>query len=48
MHLATGKGIIADTGYGVGGGSTGHVASWDEEEILQLRIADGVVAVTQV
>lgn len=48
VHQASGRGIIADTGYGVGGVSMGHVASWDDEATLLARIADGVVAVTQV
>jgi len=47
VHQASGRGIIADTGYGVGGVSMGHVASWDDEATLLARIADGVVAVTQ-
>ena len=47
VHRASGKGIIADTGYGVGGRSMGHVASWDDEQTLRSRINDGLVAVTQ-
>ncbi|KAL3899415.1 MAG: hypothetical protein SGPRY_012645 [Prymnesium sp.] len=47
VHRASGRGIIADTGYGVGGALTGHVFSWDDEATLQARIADGVVGVTQ-
>lgn len=43
----SGKGIIADDGYGVGGGSTGHGTDWDSEANLKARIADGVVAITQ-
>ncbi len=41
------KGIIADDGYGTGGGSTGHDYSWDDVNNLKNRIADGVVAITQ-
>ena len=44
---ASGKGIIADTGYGVGGYSQGHDDLWDDERNLLQRIGDGVVAVTQ-
>ena len=40
-------GVIADTGYGVGGASQGHDAGWDDPVNLRARIADGVVAVTQ-
>ncbi|MFW5812902.1 MAG: InlB B-repeat-containing protein [Fibrobacterota bacterium] len=43
----SGKPIIADDGYGVGGGSTGHDASWDDENNLKARISDGVCAITQ-
>jgi uncharacterized repeat protein (TIGR02543 family) len=41
------KGIIADCGYGAGGGSTGHNSAWDDVNNLKSRIADGVVAITQ-
>ncbi|MFW5813452.1 MAG: InlB B-repeat-containing protein [Fibrobacterota bacterium] len=43
----TGKGIIADDGYGVGGGSIGHDATWDDPNNINARIADGVIAITQ-
>lgn len=41
------RGIIADVGYGVGGGpdQTG-VAAWNDATNLNARIADGVVAIT--
>lgn len=41
------RGIIADVGYGVGGGpdQTG-VAAWNDLANLNARIADGVVAIT--
>lgn len=41
------RGIIADVGYGVGGGpdQTG-VAAWNDLTNLNARIADGVVAIT--
>ena len=35
VHRASGKGIIADTGYGVGGASMGHVVGWDDEATLR-------------
>eukprot|EP00308_Calcidiscus_leptoporus_P000992 CAMPEP_0119384182 /NCGR_PEP_ID=MMETSP1334-20130426/84074_1 /TAXON_ID=127549 /ORGANISM="Calcidiscus leptoporus, Strain RCC1130" /LENGTH=539 /DNA_ID=CAMNT_0007405159 /DNA_START=55 /DNA_END=1674 /DNA_ORIENTATION=+ len=47
VHQLSGLGIIADTGYGVGGLSHGHDHQWDDTFNLRKRIADGVVAVTQ-
>ncbi|MDG5816529.1 carbohydrate binding domain-containing protein [Chitinispirillales bacterium ANBcel5] len=47
IHNITGLGIIADDGYGVGGGNTGHDDTWDDVNNLNARIADGVVAITQ-
>jgi hypothetical protein len=47
IHLLTGKGIIADDGYGVAGMSTGHDDTWDDVNNLNARIADGVVAILQ-
>jgi hypothetical protein len=47
VHNASGKCIIADDGYGTGGGSTGHDATWDDPNNLKARIANGVVAITQ-
>jgi hypothetical protein len=43
----SGKGIIADDGYGTGGSCTGHDASWDDVTNLKNRIKDGVVGITQ-
>jgi ribosomal protein L21E len=43
----TKKGIIADAGYGTGGGSTGENTSWNDANNLKARIADGVIAITQ-
>jgi hypothetical protein len=43
----TGKPILADTGYGVAGTSTGHDAQWDSVANVNARIADGVVGVAQ-
>jgi hypothetical protein len=47
VHDLTKKPIIADDGYGVAGSSTGHDAGWDSPANLNLRIGDGVVAITQ-
>jgi hypothetical protein len=47
IHDLTGKPIMADTGYGVAGGSTGHDATWDSVSNLNARIADGVLSVSQ-
>ncbi|NLD98934.1 MAG: carbohydrate-binding protein [Fibrobacter sp.] len=47
VSSATGKPVIADCGYGVGGGSTGHNAAWDDVNNLKARIADGIIAITQ-
>ena len=41
------KGIIADCGYGPGGGATTHDNNWDNVNNLKARIVDGVVAITQ-
>lgn len=42
-----GKPIIADAGYGIGGGVTGQDTAWDNVVNLNARIADGVIAITQ-
>jgi hypothetical protein len=47
IHDLTKKPIIADDGYGVAGGSTGHDATWDDPANLKARMADGVIAITQ-
>ncbi len=47
VYGVTKKAIIADCGYGVGGGSTGHNVQWDDINNLTARINDGVVAITQ-
>jgi hypothetical protein len=47
IYNVTKKPIIADCGYGAGGGSTGHNAQWDNVSNLKARINDGVVAITQ-
>jgi hypothetical protein len=47
IYTLTGKGIIADDGYGLGGGSTGHDHSWDDAANINARIADGVIGIMQ-
>ena len=47
VHEITGRGLIADTGYGVGGDATGHDDAWDVPSNLDARMADGVIALTQ-
>lgn len=47
VHAATGKPILADTGYGADGVSQGHDPRWDDANNLEARIADGVVSITQ-
>ena len=47
MSTLTGKRIIADTGYGVAGGSAGHTNAYDDVTNLTNRIKDGVISVTQ-
>ncbi len=47
IYNTTKKPIIADCGYGAGGGCTGHNAAWDDVNNLKARIANGVCAITQ-
>jgi len=47
IHDLTGKPILADCGYGVGGASQGHVSAWDEPGNINNRIQDGVVGINQ-
>lgn len=47
VSQVTGKGILADTGYGANGVSAGHDANWDDVTNLNARIADGVVSLSQ-
>jgi len=47
VSQVTGKGVLADTGYGANGVSAGHDANWDDVSNLNARIADGVVSVSQ-
>jgi hypothetical protein len=47
VSQVTGKGVLADTGYGANGMSNGHDASWDDVNNLNARLADGVVSISQ-
>jgi hypothetical protein len=47
VHEATGKPVLADTGYGVNGRSEGHDPVWDDVNNLNARIADGVTSLSQ-
>jgi len=47
LHQASGKPILADTGYGANGGSAGPDPAWDVVANINARIADGVVSITQ-
>lgn len=46
VNSASGKCIIADAGYGVGGKPTGHASDWDDINNIKNRMKDGVLAVT--
>ena len=47
VSQVTGKGVLADTGYGANGVSAGHDANWDNADNLNARLADGVVSISQ-
>ncbi len=47
IHEITGKPILADAGYDVGGQGTGHIRAWDSPVNILARMADGVVGVVQ-
>jgi hypothetical protein len=47
LGSASGKPILADTGYGANGVSAGHDPNWDEVANINARIADGVVSIAQ-
>jgi hypothetical protein len=47
VSQVTGKGVLADTGYGANGISAGHDANWDDVNDLNARIGDGVVSISQ-
>lgn len=47
VHMATGKPILADTGYGANGRSEGHDAVWADPNNINARIEDGVTSLNQ-
>jgi hypothetical protein len=47
LSQASGKPILADTGYGANGMSAGHDPNWDSAANLNARIADGVISIAQ-
>jgi hypothetical protein len=48
VHMCSGnKPILADTGYGVAGASTGPDPNWDDPTNINARIADGVISIMQ-
>ena len=47
VSAASGKSVLADTGYGVNGSSAGHDQNWDNPTYINQRIADGVVSISQ-
>lgn len=47
VSSVTGKPVLADTGYGVNGASSGHDAIWDVVGNINARINDGVLGLNQ-
>jgi hypothetical protein len=47
VSQATGKPILADTGYGVNGSSSGPDAAWDNATNINARMTDGVISIIQ-
>lgn len=47
VSTASGKHVLADTGYGVNGSSAGHDTNWDNPTYINQRIADGVISISQ-
>jgi hypothetical protein len=47
VSSATGKPILADTGYGVNGSSAGPDPNWDSVTNINARMKDGVVGICQ-
>jgi hypothetical protein len=47
LNAATGKPILADTGYGAAGTAPGPDPNWDLPANINARIADGVISICQ-
>ena len=47
LHQASGKPILADTGYGANGVSAGEDPNWNVAANINARIADGVISISQ-
>jgi hypothetical protein len=47
VNAATGKPILADTGYGANGGGAGMDTAWNVAANINSRIADGVISINQ-
>ncbi len=47
VYDITKKCILADCGYGAGGGGTGHDAAWDNVTNINNRINEGVIGIIQ-
>ncbi len=47
LHQASGKPILADTGYGANGVSAGEDPNWNNAQNVNARIADGVISISQ-
>ena len=47
VNQVTGKPILADTGYGVGGSPSGPDPAWDNVTNINARIGNGVIGISQ-
>jgi hypothetical protein len=47
LRQASGKPILADTGYGANGVSAGEDPNWNNAQNINARIADGVISISQ-
>jgi hypothetical protein len=47
MTEITGRRIIADCGYGVGGAADSNCLAWNSKTNIDARMDDGVIALTQ-
>jgi len=47
LRQASGKPILADTGYGANGVSAGEDPNWNVAANINARIADGVISISQ-